>query len=285
MAEQLPGAFASKGKRHPMLDVLLFEHYSPLSAERPSNEWAGNLRALGVTRDHLLVTSESFPGFLLQQADPSLCPALGEAPCWTLLGSLAETPESMLRGRGEDKPFAIAGYVDDVAGPFFVNLSLSQLLDEIESSYAQLRDGARSQHRKLRGRYAERLQEGLITLSLDISALARDVKNVHQHGWWRHEAKFTMVYAPWTGVAREPVDYNELLAEQQLQTAADLLEADKDYRDVLTAVSALGASVDAFRVSRLALWVVAATLLLTAVILVVTDVGDHTIWHWLADHL
>lgn len=285
MADHLPGAFASRDRRNPVFDMLLFEAYNPLASERPSLQRTDNLRALGITSEHLLVTSESLPGLLLHQTEPSMRPGLGEAACWTLLGSLAEIPESVLEGRGGDAPFAIAGHVNDVACPFFVSLGLSQLLKEIERSYAQLRDGARSQHRKLKGKYAEQLQEGLITLSLDISALARGVKNVHQYGWWSHEAKFTKATAPWTGDVPRMMDYNQVIAEEQLRDAADLLEADKDYRDVLTAVSALGASVDAFRVSRLALWVAAATLLLTAVILVVTDVGDHTLWHWLAERV
>ncbi|MCG2932237.1 hypothetical protein, partial [Escherichia coli] len=35
----------------------------------------------------------------------------------------------------------------------------------------------------------------------------------------------------------------------------ELLEMDKDYRDVLSTVAALGSSIDAFKVQRYAIWV------------------------------
>ncbi|MDF2257315.1 hypothetical protein [Streptantibioticus ferralitis] len=282
MAEKLPGSFASKDRRHSAFDLLLFQTYHPQDDQPPSGEWSASLRALGLTQEFIWLTSDSLPGFVLQRTEPDLCRSMGEAPSWGLVGSLADIPESMVRHRGSDKPWAVSSYVSDVIRSFFVKIALTEFLGELERSYAKLRDSARRQHRQLKGKYAKELQEGLITFSLDINALARDVKSTNEYGLWPDEAMFTMGNAPWVQTKQEPLDYNKVLAEAQTRMASDLSDADRDYREVLTAVSALGASVDAFRVSRLALWVAGATLLLTAVTLAITDVGDHTIWHWLA---
>lgn len=282
MSEQLPGSLASKGRCHSAFDLVLFQTYDPQDDQRPSGEWSAGLRALGLPPEFIWLTSDSLPRFVLQKTDPGPCRAMGESPSWALVGSLADIPESMTRYRGNDKPWAVSSYVNDVARSFFVKVALTELLGELERSYARLRDSARGQHRKLKGKYAGELQESLITLSLDINSLARDVKSVNKYGLWPDEAKFTMGYAPWAQMPPEPLDYNKDLAEAQTEATSDLLDADRDYREVLTAVSALGASVDAFRVSRLALWVAGVTLLLTAVILAITDVGNHTLWHWLS---
>ncbi len=281
MAKELPGSFASKDRRHPAFDLLLFQTYNPQSDQPPSREWSTSLRALGLTREFIRLTSESLPGFALQETESDLCRSMGEAPSWGIVGSLSNIPESMIRYRGNDKPWAISGYINDVTRSFFVKIALTELLGSLERAHAKLRDSARRQHKRLKGKYAEELQERLITLSLDINALARDVKSVNEYGLWPDEAEFTIRHAPWIQSRQDPLDYNKALAEEQEKTASNLLDADRDYREVLTAVSALGASVDAFRVSRLALLVAGVTLLVAAVTLTITDIGDHTIWHWL----
>jgi hypothetical protein len=52
--------------------------------------------------------------------------------------------------------------------------------------------------------------------------------------------------------------------------------ADHEYRDILSTVASLGASVDAFRLGRLALWVAIASLGIALMTLLVTEIGDDT---------
>ena len=62
----------------------------------------------------------------------------------------------------------------------------------------------------------------------------------------------------------------------------ELASEDKEYREILSAVASLGASIDAFKVGRVALWVSLISLAVSMIALLLADVGSDTVLSHLA---
>jgi hypothetical protein len=58
----------------------------------------------------------------------------------------------------------------------------------------------------------------------------------------------------------QPIDLNKREREHQLHLAKELVSFDAEYRQVLSTVASLGASLDSRRVQRVATWVSVASL-------------------------
>jgi hypothetical protein len=259
-----PGTFAQSREHQPLMDLLLLTQFDPSSGERPDRETEDRMRALGLTDSHVTWrTSTELPGFLLEQARPGLAPGLQERT-WALWGKRGTVEACAdLRGYGGAVEGAIAHYVDGRMGDFVVRLGLSEFLELLKAESATMRDSARAHHGKFGRQDLKRLRQRFLTASLDLSSIERDVKQYNNRRWRDREAWFILDYAPW--IRRQdaeagrkpfkPIPVNKDLRKRQNKAAQDLVALDRSYREILSTVASLGASIDAFKVQRYAIWI------------------------------
>ncbi|WP_147457935.1 hypothetical protein [Micromonospora sp. BL1] len=288
MAERCPGYFASYSEPQPLLDLLLMNESDPAKGERVDPELADALRAIGFTGDLLHITSSDLPGILLSPVDGQLCRTLEGKRTWGLWGNrkvIAAIP-GYLEGRGDDVDRAIAHFTDGRIRSFSVLLAISGFLEIAESEYAKLRDSARARHHTFKANRLNYLRRSLLTLSLDLTSVARDVQDFWKRNWRdAHDIEFVVDRAPWInqedqalGRERvEPIIMNNELRERQQKWFDKLIEADRDYRDLLSTVAALGASADTYKISRVALWAAIASLAIAVVTLLLAEVKDQNV--------
>jgi hypothetical protein len=233
---------------------------------------------------------------ILAPVDSGMCPALEGKRTWTLWGNQESiaSADRFVSGYGEPGPRSVAHLVDERMRLFLASLSISDFLSVIQSKYSSLRDHARVVHGVIDAKSIKRLRETLLTLSFDLETAARDVEI-----YWQEkrsfdvEARFTMNYVPWLlerdeadGRERRPdVDLNQEIRDIQRERFERLIAADRSYREILSTVATLGASVDTFRVSRMALWVAASSLGVAFLTFLITETGKEsvveTILSWL----
>jgi hypothetical protein len=264
LRSRCPGTFAQSREHQPLMDLLVLTQFDPSSGERPDMEMQDRLRALGLTESIVTWrTSTELPGFLLEQARPAFTSALQERT-WALWGNrdtiAAGTDLSL---HGGDVGGAIAHYVDDRMSDFVVRLGLSEFLELLKAESATMRDSARAHHGKFGRRDLKRLRQRVLTASLDFSSIERDIKHYNNRRWRDREAWFILDYAPW--IRRQdleagrkpfkPIPVNKDLRKRQEKAAQALVAFDRSYREILSTVASLGASIDAFKVQRYAIWI------------------------------
>ncbi|WP_159039441.1 hypothetical protein [Streptomyces sp. NRRL F-7442] len=170
-------------------------------------------------------------------------------------------------------------------------LSLSDYLDVMQVDYSKLRDEARTQHGKFSARRLRRMRDSFLALSMDLSSAVRDLPQFHDsHVSSGSVPVFTMEDAPWLASRLAPagqgfpsVNFTQMLADQQKEQVAELATEDKDYREILTAVASLGASIDTFKIGRIALWVSLVSLVVALVALLLAEVKSGTVLSYLLE--
>ncbi|WP_327300984.1 MULTISPECIES: hypothetical protein [Streptomyces] len=287
LREFCPGWFEAKGVPQPSVDLLLLKDFDPTVATG-TREFHDSLRALGVTRSEIEHwTSEDFPKMLFEPVDESLCPALTNG--WTLWGNMSQAASAAgdLQFHGGADPAGLAGYVGRRISGLCVLLGVSQLIDAMSQERASLRDRARNRHGRFSGKRLTLLRDDFLTASLDLASVARDVRSL-----WvsepsvREEAEVTIRDSPALEErlrqagrsSREPQSLNVLVRREQEARLQELLEADKGYREILSAVASMGASIDTFRIGRIALLVALASLLVSAVALSLAGYSEETVF-------
>ncbi|MGW5613180.1 hypothetical protein [Streptomyces sp. NPDC003877] len=164
-------------------------------------------------------------------------------------------------------------------------LSLSDYLAVMQVDYSELRDEARTQHGKFSARRLKRMRDSFLALSMDLSSAVRDIPQFHDSYVRSGRVPvFTMEDAPWmadrlarSGQGFPPVNFTQRLAGRQKEQVAELATEDKDYREILTAVASLGASIDTFKIGRIALWVSLVSLVVSLVALLLAEVQSDTV--------
>ncbi|MDG4835233.1 hypothetical protein O7631_01720 [Micromonospora sp. WMMD967] len=288
MAERCPGFFSFQREPQPLLDLLLMSGFDPLQEDRAGREIADALRALGFTSDLMHRTSPSLPGILLSAVDGLLCRALEERRTWGLWGNTAKISAipGYLEEHGGDSNRAIAHIVDRRIRNFSVILAISGFLEVTEAEYAKLRDTARTRHGAFKAKRLHYLRRSLLTLSLDLTSVARDIDDFWTRNWHDGgDAQFILDYSPRIveedqkeGRERfEPINMNDDFRERQQKWFEKLIKADRDYREILATVASLGASADTYRISRVALWAAIASLIVASVTLLATEANDRNI--------
>lgn len=288
MARRCPGYFTSQGEPPLLMDILLLDKHDPIPGERTSREYSDALRALGLTgHDVEHRTSPDLAHVLLSPVDGTLCRGLEPKRTWALWGSrdAIAAANKDLDIYGSDENRAVAHAAHERMRNFLVVLAVSEFLAITEAQYATLRDGARTRHGTFKARGLERLRASFLTLSLDLTSVARDVEAFWSRKWRDEgDARFEVDYAGWIIAMdekegrkrRPPINMNEELRKSQRKWFKKLIAADRDYREILSTVASLGASVNAFKIGRAALWIALASLTVAVGTLLVTDVGDHT---------
>jgi hypothetical protein len=98
--------------------------------------------------------------------------------------------------------------------------------------------------------------------------------------WWeRHRSHIPPFYVVYAGDDEEEraFEFTEHLRTRQDGDLAELSQSDSTIRDILSTVASLGAARDAFKISRIALYVALASLVVAACTLLVTDIGSESV--------
>ena len=305
LSNKLPGFFARTEHPQPLLELMLFDKLDPTVLPRPAQtrdqsiREGDALRALGLERGVFqMLTSPDLPKLVLQPLRGIGRDPLGDDPTWTLWGKrgavIAALKKGALRGYGDDENRAIANRLVDNMSNLFLMIAVSNFLGGTEERFARIRDRAGARHGKFRPRAIRELRRNFLTLSLDLATVQRDVEAFWGRSWgWQGDATFSYVPSPdersrarKTGEkAASPESFNDRLRRHHEEWFARLAAADSDYRDILSTVASLGASADAFRTGRLALWVAAVSLVVAVATVLVSDVGPASLFEWLWRYL
>lgn len=292
MTRRLPGYFAAAAEPQPLIDLLLMDQFDPSGEVEPSRDQDAAFRALGLTEYGFIHrASAEMPKLALVPTRVSSTPAIGTDRTLALWGrteAAADAAGDHLAGYGSDQARAIASRYSDEITSFLLEVAVSGFVSVAEARFADLRDYARVRHGRFDASAVASLREHLLTLSIDISSTYRDLQDY----WARprqmeDRAEFVIDRAPWVRARDEaeggkwsfaPVRLNESMQEAQTKDFERLVQSDRDYREILSTVTGLSASADASRLSRRALWVAGASLLVAVVTVLVADFGRDSIW-------
>jgi hypothetical protein len=286
-----PGFFATNGQPQPLLDIVLLDEISAYPETRPARGIDGAVRALGLPHTVYVQRSTKFPAMIIGERDIRSDSDMEDRRTWAIWGNrteildgLAETLTSHGLGHGDG---SIAHYVQDAIEDYFLRLSISEMLEVCQARYASMRDAAR-QHGEL-----DRLRASLLTLSVDMSSIDRDIRAYNERGWQRDYAQFFFEDAPFLVAehaehgheSRQSINMNEHLLNEQMGMLETLRAADNDYRGILTAAASLTSSLQSIRLAKTAVWVALSSLGVAAVTLLITDISKHSLFiivaHWL----
>ncbi|WP_327724726.1 hypothetical protein [Streptomyces europaeiscabiei] len=281
----VPGAFSRRGVPQPLIDLLLLEKFDP-TRESATSEFSSALRALGIMDHSYHRKSEDFPALLLDEIEKDLAPDLDEST-WTLWGSRQCVISSLssLDTYGGPNARGVANCLSDSIGATLTFLALSRYLEAVQHRFSGLRDEARMRHGKFSARRLKKVRESFLSLSMDLSSAVRDVEAFHAASSRFHRIpKIMLEEATWlrdqanvSGDSRFPIDVTQRIMESQKETVAELAAEDKDYRDIISAVASLGATIDTFKLGRLALWVSLISLVVSMIALSLAEVKDDTL--------
>ncbi len=302
LMDRLPGFFRRHREPHPLLDLLLLDKFDPTRAEPANISRDTSLRRRDAMR--ALGLDLFYPDQLLADDLPKLIlglppragsyPAMGEASTWSLWGKrdavMKALGDDALAGYGGDPNRAIAHRLVDRMYNLFVMLAVSDLLSVSAREQARIRDEAANKHGKFKPKALRSLRRSLLTLSLDLTTLRRDVRAFWERDWsWDGDPKF--FFTPVGGSRRRNrkagsdeetrTEFNASVRARQERDFARLVDSDRDLRDILSTVASLGASVDSFRLGRSALWVAVASLAVAIGTMLVAEVGPTSLLGWL----
>jgi hypothetical protein len=282
LRQACPGFFADTQAGHPIIDFNLLTKFDPATTDPSSDlDMMDNLRALGMDGNPVYrYETPAIKGAVLVDTDSSGGPSEVLRNCWAILGRHDAISDMnriwMANGPGPHSPQILARQFGSFAEGFLVQVGTLQYADELRAVYASSRDEARSRYRRFNLSSMEHLRGELLSASLDLPVVKRDVSTLGSSG--RIQAGSVTVRAvPW-----EPgghgYDVIELFDRIRTTEFSALVDEDSDYRDVLSTVAAIGSSADASRLGRLALVVSCASLVVALVTLLVADIGDLTLW-------
>jgi len=125
----------------------------------------------------------------------------------------------------------------------------------------------------------KRLRIRTLTTSLDLATLEEDIKLYNRRRWRDREPVFYLDYTTWFKERDKeegrkpfkPVNLNKQERKIQSRLARELVEFDAEYREVLSTVASLGASLDSRRVQRVAIWVSVVSVIVALVTLWATQ--------------
>ena len=301
LAERLPGSFAANGEQQLLLELLLLDQFDPMAATFDESnvdevrfarvKQSDAYRALGLDLDdYELIKAKSLPKLVLSQPHNRGADRLGDDPTWTLWGNVSSVERAFAKERelfGRSAEGAVARNVDRFHNLLPV-LAIAEYLSNLGARYARLRDRASTRHGKFKPHALRDLRRSLLSLSLNITSMRRDVSEFWElTARWGGVSDFRMHVAPRYKVrdraagrrVRKSTRLDDALKERLDRQFTRLTEADRDYRDILSTVASLGASADAFKIGRWALWVAVASLAVASATILLADIGCGSILH------
>lgn len=291
LGKQLPGAFASAGHPQPLLDILLLDGIDSTLEEAPSRSTSKILRALGISSDVMVERSKQFPAMVLSSADDLFEATPTDRSTWSLWGGrrlVYEALSDVFESYGSKASDAAAvHWVERAFESYFIRLSITELLTLFQIEYAAIRDSARRDHARYRMKHLKKLRRNLVTFSLNLSSIDRDVRAYNDRIPWRLDhAHFYLDDAPWAadrGASFEPVNLNKRQVDVQAEKLKELAVADRDYREILTSAASLTSSMQSLRAGTVAISIALASLVVAAMTLLVTEAPEHSQFDVLAD--
>ncbi len=286
-----PGFFEANNQPQPLIDVVLFDEISAYPEKRPARGVDGAVRALGLPDTFYVQKSTMFPAMTLGGRQIRSDSDMEDRRTWALWGNRSEILDGLAKslaahGLGR-RDSSIAYYTQEAIEDYFLRLSISEMLEVCQARYASMRDTAR-QHGQL-----EQLRTSLLTLSMDMSSIDRDIRAYNARGWRRDDAQFFFEDAPFLVAEHnehgsesiEPINLNERLLTEQMRMLETLRAADNDYRGILTAAASLTSSIKSVGMARTAIWVAMGSLAVAAVTLLITDISKHSLFRIVAEWL
>ncbi|MDB6102792.1 MAG: hypothetical protein JWO52_2791 [Gammaproteobacteria bacterium] len=279
MTNRCPGGF-SRGKiQQPLMDLLILNELTPPEQGSNRSNYAENLRSLGIAGfGAYKITSPQLPGLHLEPVDERLHSSIDWRFTWTLWGEQSEIGKGLERSpasqRSEYDDIRIL--VKESVQDFFCAATTLHFIEMKRDQLALHRDNARSHHGEFGKKYLRLLRENVLTSSLDTSSIVHDVEKFSA-GTYIITGGAIFIRAPqeWIskGVNEGSVNFSERITKRQLEGARELADSDKEYREILSTVAALGSSIDAFKVQRYAIIVSVFSLIIAIVAILVTIIG------------
>lgn len=284
LSNNCPGFFASHGKKHPVVDLLLFDQFNPLRDELEKG-CGDSFRAIGLDLFSNLL-SPDLPGLVILPVSDSFDGSVLH-DCWAIAGNrviAADGIKNQRDGYGDDDARALL-YVHRKAASYFILLrGIISYLTTMLAQYATKRDTMRTTYHKHKMKSTSMLRKELLSDSLDIAEVSRDARRPWEPSW-RQWCGISISSEPSPQVkmgARDAKDYKvpDVIEEMGLQLNAKLdrlVEDDQTFRGILASVSSLGASNVSLKLGRVALIVFLVSLMVSLVTLLVSGVSENTI--------
>lgn len=277
------GFFAGTPMGQPLVDFSLFAKWDPLGDTSDSLAMRDSLRALGFNETVAYhYVSPQLPGAVLIPPPTLDSRRTGLRNCWGVVGSLPRVSAlSDKRGYGTGPPSVptLAATHDDAIRAFGLYVAVQSYMDEVRRTHAISIDEAKSRHGRYSARRLESLRFEMLSSSLDLSVVARDVAELWTDQW-RHLAGIKVTAEPAPGMQPLHPDGFDLIGEweqRRAQVFGDLIEEDRVYREVLSTASSLGASAESSRLGRRALVASFASLGVAIVAVLVANTGGDTL--------
>jgi hypothetical protein len=294
--DECPGFFAAHSLPPVLIDLVMTDLSNPFSNEERSIEQDETLRSLGIVDFGHLIVSEQLGGLVLNKVSSTLCPNLFAKGTWSLWGNrddvLKKIGDDSLSLQGSNAIRAVGHHVGNSGFEFFVMLALDQMIYTLESIYAEARDQVATRQARFSSKGIEILRNTLLSLSLDVGNIDQGVRDFYTRPYYAFPA--FMVTSPERVkdgpcvqgyLAKDQQDYSCILMERGKSRLKDLVAMDKNYRDIVSTLAALGAASDTRRVGRIAIVVAGFSLLVALVTLLVGSIKpDSLIFdlvHWL----
>lgn len=288
LRKQCPGVFASNGYPQPLIDILLFDGLDATFEKRTDQDTSDALRALGLTTSALIERSDQLPQMVMEKADTRSDSRMEQRGTWSLWGGrdkIYEAFSKVFKSYGlQARDSSVTYWVQTAAESYFIRLAISELLSLSQIRYASMRDAARRNHARYPMKHLRQLRFSLLTQSLDLSTIDRDVRYHNKSGWRVDPAKFTLEDTPWSAAdlqthgykVPKPINLNKHLIKRQTRMLEALAVADRDYREILTSAASLTSSMRSLRVGTIALCVALASLVVAGMTLLLTNAPDHS---------
>lgn len=292
MRRALPGAFAQANGPQPLVDLMFFDIAKPeVDSQDAKREENDALRGMGVSEPFPYRThSGELPGLVLDLEQGTVWAPEISANVATLWGNRSAVP-TLAQYTGGPTVLGAAYRVGNRSTDFFARSGLTALLRLMRTQASEAHDNARTLHGGASSRDLKRLRERTLTTSLDLATLEADVRAYNGRRWRDREPDFVMDLdhssrARWEErgtSAFTPIDINAEDRRHQKKLARELVAFDADYREVLSSVASLGASLDSRRVQRVAVWVSLASLGVAMVTLWATADPRPDLVQWVAE--
>ncbi|WP_131812826.1 hypothetical protein [Mycolicibacter heraklionensis] len=288
LADRFDGFFAATTARHPAIDFSLFAKFDP-TLDMPAAEIREPLRALGMEGDYTYhYTSPSLPGAVLVEGEPfQRYRDEGLGNCWGVVancGVFAELNENDIYGTRPYSISTLTAISDEAIRGFLMSLAVVRYTEQLSETFSDARDTAQNKHREFSVGQVEQLRRELLTSSLDLPVMARDTRLLWERQWTGfYGVQVNAAPIAGYGYPLEGFDLIERFGNICNEAFERLIQDDNAYRDVLSTVSALGASAASNRLSKRALAVSGTSLIVSATTLLIARGGPwfHQVLEWL----
>lgn len=275
LGEKCPGFFERNGRKQPVVDAMMFQKYDPRTDQAPGDDH-DSLRALGI--GDLLqfgFVTPSIPELIFVPCDNWFNETTSH-DCWCVVGKLSAVVEShseKLEMYGEKSAGTVARLVNGEVLELLLMQCIKSYAQQMISNYTEKRDLIQKSQIKFTTKAIKEFKSKLMPNSLDIAEVHRDALKM------QYDLVLRYFKNPLPNYPIELQEYN------YIEDSADLLKKDfdllysieKSYRETLSTMVSLAADERSIILSRRALFVSAASLILAVVVILFTEITDSSV--------